>query len=48
MMKFIDKYYMQTQNTMSFSEQEMSSSEQETVPLFRSADLLLVRISLRF
>ena len=29
---------------MSFSEQEMSSSEQETVPIFRSADLPLVRI----
>ena len=28
-MKFIDKY-IQTQITMSFSEQEMSSSEQET------------------
>ena len=29
---------------MTSSEQEMSSSEQETVPTFRSADLLLVRI----
>ena len=29
---------------MSFSEQDMSSSEQETVPIFRSADLPLVRI----
>ena len=42
-MKFIDKY-IQTQITMSFSEQEMSSSEQETVPIFRSADLPFVRI----
>ena len=42
-MKFIDKY-IKTQNIMSSSEQEMSSSEQENVPIFRSTDLPLVRI----
>ena len=35
---------IQTQISMSFSEQEMFSLEQETVPIFRSADLPLVRI----
>ena len=42
-MKFIANN-IQTQITMSFSEQEMSSSEQETVPIFRSTDLLAISV----